>query len=214
MHQELVQIGYTHLFCTPHVWPNLPHNNPERIRQNVADLQRELDSAGVKLKLFPGGELNIQLLTEQFTHVPIITYNLDDRYVLFDLWADRLPPYFEPQVRRLQSMGLIPILAHPERMRAVQDDPKLVDTLQNMGLLLQGNLQCFGDPPDAPTRLVAERFLCEGRYFTLATDLHNLASLPKRLEGLKRATQLVGHQAIDRLLMEAPRQLLPDSELE
>ena len=43
----------------------------------------------------------------------------------------------------------------------------------------------------------------------LGSDLHNLASLPMRLEGLKRVTELAGEQTITRLTVENPRQLLP-----
>jgi len=56
----MVQAGYTHSFCTPHVWPNLPHNRPEDITRRVARLQSSLSEAGVPLKLFPGGELNMR----------------------------------------------------------------------------------------------------------------------------------------------------------
>jgi tyrosine-protein phosphatase YwqE len=100
------------------------------------------------------------------------------------------------------------ILAHPERMAAVQNQPELADRFAEMGLLLQGNLQCFSDPPAAPTRRTVERFLLEGRYFLLGSDLHNLASLPMRIEGLKRATDLVGAETIDRLTVENPRLLM------
>ena len=52
----------------------------------------------------------------------------------------------------VQSLGVTVILAHPERMRPVQADPSLADRFAEMGVLLQGNLQCFSDPPGAPTR--------------------------------------------------------------
>jgi len=85
-------------------------------------------------------------------------------------------------VQKIHGRGAMVILAHPERMRAVQADPSLADYFQELGLLLQGNLQCFGDPPHAETRRVAEQFLREKRYFMLGSDLHNLKSLPIRVQ--------------------------------
>jgi protein-tyrosine phosphatase len=138
----------------------------------------------------------------------VVTYGGNRRFAIFDLWADRLPPHFEPSVRWLQSLGLTVILAHPERMRAVQDDPGLADCFVELGLLLQGNLQCFADPPHADTRRTAERFLAEDRYFCLGSDTHGPASLDVRLHGLATVIERFGKDAADRLTIDNPRRLL------
>ena len=208
--RELVALGYTHSFCTPHIWPSLPNNTPARIRQRVAALQAALDEAGVPLRLFPGGEINLREDTIATAPDNLVSYALGRKYVLIDLWADRLPAWFEASVRWLQSQGAKVILAHPERMRAVQLDPDLADVLADMGLLLQGNLQCLGDAPHAATRQVAERYLVKGRYFLLGSDLHNLASLPVRIAGLRRAIELVGEETVSKLTSQNPALLLPE----
>jgi protein-tyrosine phosphatase len=130
------------------------------------------------------------------------------RHCLFDIWVDRLPPFFWEVIEWLQSLKLTVIIAHPERMRAVQDDPELADDFAERGLLMQGNLQCFGDPPHADTRRIAEQFLREGRYFMLGSDLHNLAGLPIRFNGLARAIELVGEAEVWRLTRDNPSKLL------
>jgi hypothetical protein len=94
-------------------------------------------------------------------------------------------------------------------MRSVQADPGLIHYFQDLGLLLQGNLQCFEDPPDWLTRRIVEQNLVEGRYFMLGSDLHNLATLDCRLRGLKRAIELAGEEAVWRLTRDNPAQLLP-----
>jgi protein-tyrosine phosphatase len=206
--RQLVAAGYTHSFCTPHIWPNLPNNNVRGITERTADLQRALDEAQVPLRLLPGGELNLRPDLVQLSKEQIPTYGMAGRYCIFDIWAERLPSFFWPTIEWLQSKDLKVILAHPERMRAVQDDPELVDEFADRGLLLQGNLQCLGDPPHTRTRQVAEQFLEEGRYFMLGSDVHNLAGLPIRLSGLARAVEAVGEDEVWRLTRENPRQLL------
>ena len=206
--RELVKAGYTHSFCTPHFWPSLPGNTVTSIRQRVVDLQAEFDRESIPLKLYPGGEMNLR---PDFMDTPIEelpTFNMAGNYAMFDLWADRMPAWFEPSVKWMQSHGFKVILAHPERMRAVQLDPDLADYFAEIGLLLQGNLQCLGDPPRAATRKLAEQFLTEKRYFLLGMDLHNKASMPVRLAGLNRAIELVGADVVDRLTIENPMKLL------
>src|SRR5207245_10226455 len=56
----LVKAGYSHAFCTPHIWPNLPHNNAILISQSTEEWQKEFDRAEVRLKLLPGCELNLR----------------------------------------------------------------------------------------------------------------------------------------------------------
>jgi tyrosine-protein phosphatase YwqE len=126
------------------------------------------------------------------------------KFVLIDLWADRLPEFFEQSIERLQGLGARVILAHPERMRAVQEKPELADYFAGKGILLQGNLQCFGDPPHAATRRTAERFLAEGRYFAVGSDLHNPETMPVRLAGLKRVREAVGEEGLDVLTRGNP----------
>jgi protein-tyrosine phosphatase len=204
----MVAAGYTHSFCTPHVWPHLTGNTVRNIPLQTARLQEALDLAGVRLKLVPGGELNLRPDTPETTEDSVVSYGMRRQYVLVDLWADTLPAFFDRGVRWLQAQGVKVILAHPERMTAVQNQPELAERFKEMDLLLQGNLQCFSDPPSSATRRTVERFLLEGRYFLLGSDLHNLSSLPMRLEGLKRAIALVGAETVDRLTVENPRKLL------
>src|SRR5688572_16918753 len=211
--RELVAAGYTHGFCTPHLWPNLTNVTRGEIARRTAELQRELDAADVPYRLLPGGELNLHGAVQQMPEEQIVSMDLGGKYILVDIWADRLPSFFQPSIRWLQGMGMTVILAHPERMRAVQDDPMLADYFQELGILLQGNLQCFGDRPGADTRETVERFLLDGRYFLLGSDSHNPQSMAIRTNGLKRAIEVGGDALIDRLTIENPQRMIADSGL-
>jgi protein-tyrosine phosphatase len=206
--RRLVENGYSHSFCTPHVWPNLPGNSVGKIPLYVNSLQAILDKEGIGLKLMPGGEMNIHPRFMETPAEELVTYGMGRKYALADLWVDKLPDYFFESVRWMQQMGLTVILAHPERMRAVQDEPEIVETLAERGILLQGNLQCLGDPPHKQTRRVAEKYLAEGRYFMLGSDLHRMDSLEVRLAGLRRAREVVGEEGIGKLMVENPKMLM------
>jgi tyrosine-protein phosphatase YwqE len=177
--------------------------------RHVERLQRHLDAADVPLRLIPGGELNLRAETIETRHDELVTYASLRKFVLFDLWAEELPDFFEPSVRWFQSLGAEVILAHPERMRAVQHNPKLVDYFDALGLRLQGNLQCLADPPHTPTYQVGRRFLEGGRYYLLGSDLHNPETLGHRMKGLHHAIELVGDAEVDRLTKQHPLELLP-----
>jgi protein-tyrosine phosphatase len=206
--RRFAEAGYTHVACTPHVWPNLPHNNVREIAVRVGRLQAALDAAGIALRLVPGGENNFRELDVRQPKAEIPTYGMAGRYALADVWVEAVPAWFWEKVRWLRSLDLVVILAHPERMRAVQRDPGLADQFADAGLRLQGNLQCFADPVGTATRDVAERYLAEGRYFMLGSDLHGTGTVANRLRGLERVRNAVDGPTFRRLTHDAPREVL------
>ena len=113
LRRVLVENGYTHSFCTPHIWTSLPANTVANIPTMVAALQTELEKQKIPLKLIPGGENNIQ--PELFRTVPdeVVTFGMSRRFCLVDLWADKLPEFFTTNVKWLQSLGLTVILRIP-----------------------------------------------------------------------------------------------------
>jgi protein-tyrosine phosphatase len=205
----LVQNGYTHCFCTPHAWPNLPEVTRAGVLRRTIALQGELEKASIPLTVIPGSELSLRSEASQAELEDLIEHGLDSGYLLFDIWTERLPDWFERAIGRIQSLGLQPVLAHPERMRAVQDQPELHKVFTDLGVLLQGNLQSFSDAPSTHTRRVADKYLTEGRYFVLGSDTHNVAGMASRMSGLQRAIERVGRETIDRLTITQPQVLLP-----
>ena len=203
----LVANGYTHAFCTPHIWPSYKGISRTSVPRWCALLQKEFERNDVPLKLLPGGELNLYTGVTKTPDEEIVPLNLGG-YQLVDMWASEIPPFFEEAIRWLQAKELTVILAHPERMRVVQDDPDVTDYFASLGILLQGNLQCFADPPDALTRQCAERFLAEGKYFLLGSDSHSPEGMATRMRGLKRVFELVGEKELDVLTRTNPSKLM------
>jgi protein-tyrosine phosphatase len=216
----LVDAGYTHAFCTPHVWPQLPGNTAARIPERVHSLQAAMDRANVPLTVLPGGEINLLWTWPALAELrreDIVTYGMDGRFVLFDFWAETAAECFdclEAAVRHLMAMDLRLVLGHPERIAALHGEQWPLDRLSELGVLFQMNTWCLTDPPASPTYRVAERLLRAGRYFLLGTDLHNAASMPNRIRGLKIAEALVGPDEVRRLTVTNPRMLLAGQGLQ
>src|SRR3712207_1625778 len=100
----MVAEGYTHSFCTPHIWPDLPPGGggpykPALIAEKTARLQAALDAERIPLRLIPGGEINLRPETTLTLSEDLVTFGMRRKFVLIDLWADRLPAFFEPAVR-------------------------------------------------------------------------------------------------------------------
>jgi protein-tyrosine phosphatase len=211
--RRFASLGYTHIFCTPHVLADMP-NYVSSVERDVHVLQSALDAAGVKIKLMPGGEIGIDRIWPmlgQIDPLEIPTYGNLRRHALVDFWGKTLPDTFEPGVRYLQELGFTVTVAHPERVKAFQDAEWLWKEVADMGALFQGNLQCFSDPPGSPTRELVEKHARDGTYWLLGSDCHWPETLDERLNGLQVAIRLLGDDIIERLTCVNPRQLLTRS---
>jgi protein-tyrosine phosphatase len=209
----LAQAGFDRVFCTPHcLHPDFGHPTNDAISARVAALRQTLQERGIPIALLPGGELRLDAdMVAQLRATGIPTYGMAGRHVLVETWEPRWHPWATRAIEWLQKQGrgggLTVILAHPERMKPIQEDPTLADELQRMGVLFQGTLGPIAGTEFPKSAELGARFLREGRYFMLATDAHRPEPLPGRLAGLETARQIVGAAALTELTVTNPGQV-------
>jgi protein-tyrosine phosphatase len=105
-------------------------------------------------------------------------------------------------------MGFMPILAHPERVEALQREPAEIDRLIEMGVKLQLNSWCLAEPMDSPLFQTATRLMREQKYFLMGTDCHNSHTLRPRLRGVEIAVELFGESVVEKLTVTNPGLLM------
>jgi protein-tyrosine phosphatase len=217
MARTLVAAGFGCMTCTSHFWENLVAVTVDRIPRMVAKLQVSLDESGVDLKLVSGAEVGLRAGLQKLPLKSIPSYNMAGRYYLVDTWESTFPRWLFDSIRHLQSDGGKVIFAHPERNDALLDDPFAIDQLAEAGCLFQLNYYTLADERPSDRRLLAERYLAEGRYALAASDLHQPAGLPERLRGLERLKALLTASGkanlFDEYLMTTPRRILSESGL-
>lgn len=219
--RRLADAGFTHVFCTPHVAPDLPHNNRASLGPAVAQLQAALDEARIALTLYPGGEMRLGPAMLETPPEDLLLLNLGNsrggKFLLFDTWESEWPAYFQKVMFRFMQLGIIPIMAHPERCAFVHDDPlNVADRLADLGVLLQLNCYVLGDEKamkkglfSKPMRQAAERLIEFDYYSFLASDVHRADTMDDRLSALDTARNYMGSAMFRKLAKRNPLQILP-----
>jgi protein-tyrosine phosphatase len=173
---EAARHGTRLLFATPHVWPHLPlptEREAEIRRAHVAVAAR----AGLELRL--GYELTpTRRLLREDPH----RYRLEGTDVVLmevpfsgpadDVWA---------LAAHIEAEGLRPLIAHPERTDAVQDDPELALRLAGRGWQLQVNSTSLLGRHGVDAEALGWQFLEDGLAAVVASDGHR-ASRPPHLD--------------------------------
>ena len=132
--REAAARGTAILYATPHVWPHLTLTD-EREREIRANFEQVAELADLELRL--GFEL---------TPAPPLLEQHLRRYALEGTNAVLIEVPFTGSERlllelceRMETQGLQPVVAHPERTQSVIERPSLARELAERGWLLQVN---------------------------------------------------------------------------
>lgn len=167
--------GFEKITCTPHI-NALYRNTPDTIRTSFEALQEALDINGIEVELAMSAEY--RLVPETWPEVleKNLILPIEDKYILTELSISRREEmgYIKPveEFRRLISMGLTPILPHPERYFYLSHDELL--RYIDAGAVIQCNYGSLAGlyGPEAQARALA--IVNEGLVTFYGTDMHNL----------------------------------------
>src|SRR5947209_14134631 len=207
--QALVEEGIHSAVATPHYNDQFRQRNAAEIRGRVHDLQQTLDHHQIPLRLFAGHEALIKPgLVEDIQAGRLSTLN-GSRYLLLELWNTTWLPETERVIFELRAHGIVPIVAHPERYRAIQQDPVRLAALLQQGVLAQLTASSLTGMQGNTTRRCAETLLKQGLIHCIASDAHGLRRRPPGvIRGLERAMELVGQVRVDQLIEAQPAAIL------
>ena len=204
--RAMIAQGYSRFFLTPHTGPtDITNIKPAQTCLAAERFSRQMAESGIHAEFRPGGELRLSPEMCRWTDTSLVpTYGMNTQYVLADLWEPFWPAWGDEAVNWLQQRGFTVILAHPERMACMLDDPGFIQVLADRGVLFQGNLGPLGGAETELVRQLAQRYLKEDRYFMLGTDGHRPDHIAFRMAGIANATDLVGEAKVHRLMVENP----------
>lgn len=204
--------GITTIACTPHIYPGLYENTGPGITAGIADLQGQLQQAGIDLQLVCGADVHLVPGLVQGVAEGRVPTLAGSRYLLVEPPHHVPPPRLEESIFELMAAGLVPVITHPERLSWVEDYYEVFVRLAERGAWMQltaGALTgCHGRRP----KYWAERFIDEGHCMILATDAHHPQRRPPLLaEAREAAARRVGAEEAALMVQGRPAGILADT---
>lgn len=172
MARMAVADGLTHIFATPH-HRDYSSLSCADVAHRVVQLQSELDKADIPLTLLPGHE--VRLYDDMFED-----WDKDlagplggSRYVLAEPLFHRYDKHTDAMLFELFDRGYLPIMAHPERIRPIQDNLALIESFLIRGGLTQITAGSLTSSTDWRAKKTAETMLRNGMVHVIASDAHH-----------------------------------------
>ena len=207
--------GITDLVATPHYIEGETTLRAAELIQNLEDLKKRLAEEHIPLRLHPGHEIHIGPEVPDLLEREEILSLAGSRYVLVELPFFELPLYAESVLHTLRLSGKVPVLAHPERNRLLEENPnRLLDFLE-LGVLAQINAGSLLGRNGKPVRKAAEILLTHGMVHFVASDGHHQDQRRPRLsQARKAAARLIGAREAEKLFESNPARVLADEPIE
>ncbi len=187
MAHHMLRCGVKTVVATPH--SNLIGSRTgflgSRYRQSFGLFCALLRQAHIPLQVLPGSELladpcNLTRLLEN--RLPIVLNGTDYLLVEFSFTAPGAE--ISAMLRDIRSAGYRPVIAHPERYRAVQSDLLWAERWFERGYLLQVNKGSLLDRLGAASCEASHRLLARGMVDVIASDAHDMRMRPPGFQSL------------------------------
>ena len=172
MARVAAQSGTRFMLATPHRRDVTDRSSPAEVRSLIDEVNVRVKEQGTDLTLLLGMENHLDVdLPEEVEQGRALSM-AGSRYILVELPFFGRPNYVEEVLFQVQSRGLTPVLAHPERLEVFHAEPELLVTLVERGMLTQvtaGSLEgYFGKN----VRKFTEALFRHGLVHILASDTH------------------------------------------
>ena len=212
MAQQAVADGIHTVVVTPHIHPGRYHNERHTIKQATQQLHHALQAHHIPLRVLPGAEVRIspeslELLLQD--RVPPIGHHHGCPVVLLELPHSGIPLGSLQFVQKVISLNIQPVIAHPERNKAVMDDPDRIAPFVAAGCWLQLTAGAITGGFGAAAQAAAAHIVGQGDARWVASDAHNTTTRPPQLKAaLHHVQQQWGAACAQRLFHTHPQQLL------
>jgi protein-tyrosine phosphatase len=209
---EAAASGVTTLAATPHLRADHPAVVPRELAGRVEELRAALGD--LPLEIVAGAEVDLhRALEADGEELRLASYGQQGRDLLVETPYGTLPPAFEDLLFRIAAQGYRVLLAHPERNRDFQREPRRLAALAKRGTLLQVTAASLASGGrGSSTRRLAHALVAEGVAHVIASDDHGGGWRAALADGVAAAERTAPARA-RWMVTEAPAAILAGAPL-
>jgi protein-tyrosine phosphatase len=183
--KEFASLGYKKLITTPHIMGDFFKNTPEMISSKLIELKKAVAEEGIDIQLEAAAEyyLDEWFITKLKTPETLLTFG--DNYLLFETSYINESSQLNEVIFQIKSIGLKPVLAHPERYTYLYPDFNKCREIHDKGVLFQLNLNSLSGYYSKASQDLAKKLIDNEMVSFVGSDCHGI----RHIEALKKSRQ-------------------------
>lgn len=186
-------LGYKKIITTPHIMTEYYPNNRTIINNKLLELREVMQKAGIEMTVEAAAEYYLDESFLALLDTPEELLIFGKNYLLFETSFINEPVFLKEAVFKINSLGLQPVMAHPERYMYVQTNFKLLDQLAERNLLFQCNINALAGYYSGAAKKIVKQMVKKNLVSFFGSDCHNM----KHAQITKQA---IAHRYIHRAL--------------
>lgn len=168
-------MGFDRITCTPHITKKY-RNTPENIKERFDLLVTGMKDSGTEVDLRMSAEYRLNPETWPDILAKGKLMPIEDKFILMEFPINDESDMYgldpEEEFRKVISLGLTPILPHPERYAYLPHETLL--RYVDLGVRIQSNYGSLAGIYGEEVQTKAQALIDEGIVSFLATDMHNM----------------------------------------
>lgn len=211
-----VQEGISGMIAAPHYIAGTAESAcKNRVEEETARLNALFEKEGINLKIYPGCEAFILPEVPRLLKQGVICTLNNSSYAMLEFPMNLIPLYADKVFFEIQLMGMVPVVAHPERNNEVARNPEILKEYVEKGILFQVNAGSITGSSSEKISRLAWKLMEDGLVHMVSTDAHNQRSrAPKMSDAFAKVSQRLGNVNAELLFKENPRRVLANEEVQ
>ncbi|MFH4905149.1 tyrosine-protein phosphatase [Staphylococcus cohnii] len=182
--------GINNIVVTPHHLHPKYNNNIQLVKEEIKALKQNEDVQKLNINFYAGQEIRVtDKVIDDINNGNIEGIN-NSNYLLLELPSNEVPHYSKQLFYELQTMGYIPIIAHPERNKAIVQNLDLLYELINGGALSQLTTSSLLGKFGSNVRSASLKIINNNLAHFIASDAHSATTRPFAMKQLFKERKL------------------------
>lgn len=206
--------GITSIVATPHFMEEGMYRNNNQIGEKVDELNRVMLEEGINIEIMMGNEVYISPNLPELLELGQANTINNTQYLLIEFPMFDIPNYTEDVIYRLKLMGITPIIAHPERYKAVIENPNILIGFIEQGALLQVNGGSIMGKFGEKIGTTVETLISHNMIHLVASDGHSSRSRTPRLKkAYEKVKAIHGEEKASKLFKGNPKRVISNKNI-
>lgn len=206
--------GITKIVNTSHCHFDFKYKKGNELKLELEKFNQALKEENINIEVLLGNELYYTSdLIERFDELDFFSMN-NSKYILMEFSPINFPKNIEDVIYEIKIRGYIPIIAHAERYKQVQEDVNIVLDCIKEGALIQVNASSILGKNGEKAEDTSKKLLDNNMVHFVATDAH---SSNRRRPLIKDSYNYIlknyGKEVAEKLFIENPTSVIENRDI-